>query len=241
MKNTNDERVILNVGGIKYETYRSTLTAYPKTLLGAMFQERNGAMLHPTNGNEYFFDRNGRAFHYIMEFYRTGENVWPGEDTLEQSYTLVSQQELIKEIDYFQIPINLGRAHTDIIPDSKTLASRLDEFVNALIDSIYDMRFEFLNNVTINFYNRKKVVEGDPSTMYSLWPYIETVQRRLKPFETSGSRMLDLFGDQIVAKLNSKENIKCTMKKYAYGTDLVFRFEQEFNTKEILSYCKELE
>ncbi|CAG8685568.1 4387_t:CDS:1, partial [Gigaspora rosea] len=224
-----------------YETYRSTLTQYPKTLLGAMFQERNDAMLHPTNGNEYFFDRNGRAFHYIMEFYRTGENVWPGEDTLEQSYTSVSQQELIKEIDYFQIPIKLGRAHSDIIPDSKTLALRLDEFVNALIDSIYDMRLEFLNNVTINFYNRKKVVEGDPSTMYSLWPYIETVQRRLKPFETSGSRMLDLFGDQIVAKLNSIEYIKCTMKKYSYGTDLVFRFEQEFNTKEILTYCRELE
>ncbi|RIB16824.1 BTB/POZ protein [Gigaspora rosea] len=205
MKSTNDERVILNVGGIKYETYRSTLTQYPKTLLGAMFQERNDAMLHPTNGNEYFFDRNGRAFHYIMEFYRT------------------------------------GRAHSDIIPDSKTLALRLDEFVNALIDSIYDMRLEFLNNVTINFYNRKKVVEGDPSTMYSLWPYIETVQRRLKPFETSGSRMLDLFGDQIVAKLNSIEYIKCTMKKYSYGTDLVFRFEQEFNTKEILTYCRELE
>ncbi|CAG8499509.1 5297_t:CDS:2, partial [Funneliformis caledonium] len=71
-----DERIVLNVGGIKYETYRSTLTAYPKTLLGTMFHPRNRAMLHPTNGNEYFIDRNGYIFHYIMEYYRTGNIVW---------------------------------------------------------------------------------------------------------------------------------------------------------------------
>uniref|UniRef100_U9U2P1 BTB domain-containing protein n=1 Tax=Rhizophagus irregularis (strain DAOM 181602 / DAOM 197198 / MUCL 43194) TaxID=747089 RepID=U9U2P1_RHIID len=65
-----DERIVLNIGGIKYETYRSTLTAYPDTLLGTMFQERNEELLKP-NKNEYFFDRNGKAFHYIMEYYRT--------------------------------------------------------------------------------------------------------------------------------------------------------------------------
>lgn len=60
----------------QYETYRSTLTAHPETLLGTMFHPRNQAMLHPTNGNEYFIDRNGYAFHYVMEYYRTGAVVW---------------------------------------------------------------------------------------------------------------------------------------------------------------------
>src|SRR5436190_16880224 len=41
-----------------------------------MFHPRNQAMLHPINGNEYFIDRNGHAFHYIMEYYRTGNIVW---------------------------------------------------------------------------------------------------------------------------------------------------------------------
>nr|CAG8435814.1 9005_t:CDS:2 [Entrophospora candida] len=36
----NEDRIVLNVGGIKYETYRSTLTAYPDTLLGIMFAEQ---------------------------------------------------------------------------------------------------------------------------------------------------------------------------------------------------------
>ncbi|RGB31360.1 hypothetical protein C1646_262429 [Rhizophagus diaphanus] len=59
-----DERIVLNIGGIKYETYRSTLTAYPDTLLGTMFQERNEELLKP-NENEYFFDRNDT---YILRY-----------------------------------------------------------------------------------------------------------------------------------------------------------------------------
>lgn len=218
------------------------MTAYPETLLGAMFHERNKDMLHPTNGNEYFFDRNGRAFHYIMEFYRTGENLWPGENALEQCFTQISRKELMKEFDYFQIPLNLIRIHDDtLIPDSRALAQRLDGFVTALIKSTFDMRFEFLSSVTINFYNRKKYLVGDPSTMYSLWPYIETVQKRLKPYETCGCRMLDLFGNQIVTHLISITNVKCTIKKFPSGTDLVFRFEQEVNCAEILNFSKTLE
>ncbi|KAF0485256.1 nucleotide binding protein 1-like protein [Gigaspora margarita] len=71
-----NDKIILNVGGVKYETYRTTLTAYPDTLLGTMFHPRNKEMLHPTNGNEYFIDRNGYTFYYIMEYYRTGSIVW---------------------------------------------------------------------------------------------------------------------------------------------------------------------
>ncbi|RIB06522.1 hypothetical protein C2G38_505279 [Gigaspora rosea] len=58
MAEDGEQKVILNVGGIKYETYRSMLTKYPETLLGTMFSSRNETLLHPTNGNEYFFDRN---------------------------------------------------------------------------------------------------------------------------------------------------------------------------------------
>ncbi|CAG8687258.1 6647_t:CDS:2 [Ambispora gerdemannii] len=66
-----DERLILNVGGIKYETHRSTLIAYPDTFLGVMFQQRNNAMLksnsdNPNQPKEYFFDRNGREFDYFQ-------------------------------------------------------------------------------------------------------------------------------------------------------------------------------
>ncbi|CAG8543167.1 556_t:CDS:2 [Paraglomus occultum] len=77
-KSSENKRIILNVGGIKYETYRETLTAYPDTLLGTMFHPRNQELLRPVEGttNEFFFDRDGHAFYYIMEFYRTGTISW---------------------------------------------------------------------------------------------------------------------------------------------------------------------
>jgi hypothetical protein len=42
-----------------------------------MFQERNKALLHPTNENEYFIDRDGKLFRYILQFYRRNKIVWP--------------------------------------------------------------------------------------------------------------------------------------------------------------------
>ena len=55
-----------------------------------MFQERNQELLNSNNNNnngesinnkmennEYFFDRNGKAFHHVMEWYRNGgEMIW---------------------------------------------------------------------------------------------------------------------------------------------------------------------
>ncbi|CAG8465873.1 20009_t:CDS:2 [Dentiscutata erythropus] len=97
---TSEEKIVLNVGGKKYETFQSILAVKPETLLGAMFQDRNKCMRHPVNGNEYFFDRNSEAFYYIMEFYRTGNLPWPTESEK------VTCKQLEEELDYFQIPFN---------------------------------------------------------------------------------------------------------------------------------------
>ncbi|RIB23838.1 BTB/POZ protein [Gigaspora rosea] len=98
--NKSEEKIILNIGGKKYETFQSTLTAQPETLLGTMFQDRNKSMRHPINGNEYFFDRNSEAFYYIMEFYRTGNITFPYESRK------VTYKQLEEEFNYFQIPFN---------------------------------------------------------------------------------------------------------------------------------------
>jgi hypothetical protein len=92
-----DRQVTLNVGGRTFKTFqlhlpaacfsmlhciggnpdvfpspppRSTLQQYPDTLLGAMFSERNQALVR--HSTEYFFDRNGDLFASILDFYRHG-------------------------------------------------------------------------------------------------------------------------------------------------------------------------
>ncbi|KAG9287586.1 hypothetical protein G9A89_019647 [Geosiphon pyriformis] len=119
------ERIILNIGGQKYETYRSTLTAYPDTFLGTMFQERNRCLLHPANENEFFFDRNSRAFHYILEYYRTGEILF--DET--SSYTGMARKELEKELDFWQIPYEKEDPFTLEITEASQI---VEDFLNML-------------------------------------------------------------------------------------------------------------
>lgn len=63
------ERVILNVGGKRFITYKETLQRYPDTLLGRMFSS-SAVMAHPDCNGEYFFDRNARFFSFILNWYQ---------------------------------------------------------------------------------------------------------------------------------------------------------------------------
>lgn len=66
-----------------FETYASTLSKFPNTLLGAMFNPRNEELLASQIENEFFFDRDPRAFEVILNYYRTGKLVVPSWIPLE--------------------------------------------------------------------------------------------------------------------------------------------------------------
>jgi hypothetical protein len=90
-----DRRVVLNVGGRHFETFRNTLLKYPQTLLGTMFSERNEKLAKAQDPNgEYFFDRDPDLFPVILNFYRTGKVSIPPH---------VSREAVIAELDYFQV------------------------------------------------------------------------------------------------------------------------------------------
>tara|TARA_X000000368_G_scaffold310730_1_gene248612 strand:- start:141 stop:674 length:534 start_codon:yes stop_codon:yes gene_type:complete len=62
-------RVKLNVGGVKYETTLTTLTADgDDSMLGSMFSGRHE--LHPNDEGEIFIDRDGRLFGHILNLLR---------------------------------------------------------------------------------------------------------------------------------------------------------------------------
>lgn len=67
-------RVTLNVGGIRYKVYKSTLKKIPATRLSRLTESL--ANYDPVN-NEYFFDRHAGVFAQILNYYRTGKLHYP--------------------------------------------------------------------------------------------------------------------------------------------------------------------
>ena len=64
------KRVTINVGGIRYETYKNTLKLIPESRL-ANLSETNSD--YDPIKREYFFDRHPGAFIAILNFFRTGK------------------------------------------------------------------------------------------------------------------------------------------------------------------------
>ena len=68
-----DERIVINVGGIKHETYKSTLHSIPDTRLYWLCENPcNNSVEYSSREQFFFFDRHPAAFEHILNFYRTG-------------------------------------------------------------------------------------------------------------------------------------------------------------------------
>ncbi|XP_028309836.1 A-type voltage-gated potassium channel KCND3 isoform X1 [Gouania willdenowi] len=68
-----DELIILNVSGRRFQTWRNTLDRYPDTLLGSSEKE----FFYNEESKEYFFDRDPDVFRSVLNFYRTGKLHFP--------------------------------------------------------------------------------------------------------------------------------------------------------------------
>ena len=68
-----NSRVLLNIGGTRYETLAGTLMRIPSTRLAAIVVlGKDDEAYDPTRG-EYFFDRHPGVFECILNYYRCGE------------------------------------------------------------------------------------------------------------------------------------------------------------------------
>lgn len=85
--------VNVNVGGYVYTTSLATLLRFPDSMLGCMFSGRLD-IAKDTRGN-YFIDRDGAMFRYILNFLRTSELCLP--DSFEEF------DQLNTEVDFYQI------------------------------------------------------------------------------------------------------------------------------------------
>uniref|UniRef100_A0AAR2JFK3 BTB domain-containing protein n=1 Tax=Pygocentrus nattereri TaxID=42514 RepID=A0AAR2JFK3_PYGNA len=81
--NNNNERIILNVGGTRHETYRNTLRTLPGTRLALLASELPSSacaqQVRARANNEFFFDRHPGVFAYVLNYYRTGKLHCPAD------------------------------------------------------------------------------------------------------------------------------------------------------------------
>lgn len=75
-------RIVINVGGIRHETFLSTLKTIPDTRLSYLGEHHTTVARTPeydTFKQEYFFDRHPGVFSQILNFYRTGKLHCPSD------------------------------------------------------------------------------------------------------------------------------------------------------------------
>jgi len=69
-----NDRVTLNVGGVRHETYKATLKKIPATRLSRLTK---ALVNYDPVLNEYFYDRHPDVFAQVLNYYRTGKLHYP--------------------------------------------------------------------------------------------------------------------------------------------------------------------
>lgn len=74
-----NERVTINCGGTRHETYSNTIRNIPDSRLYWIIENKNQLPEYDPNSNEFFFDRHPGVFGHILNFYRTGKLHCPND------------------------------------------------------------------------------------------------------------------------------------------------------------------
>ncbi|CAF1040379.1 unnamed protein product [Rotaria sordida] len=120
-------RTVINISGIRFETFKSTLEAYPNTLLGNVKRRK---YYYDNILNEYFFDRHRGCFEAILYYYQSKgrlrrPNSVPLDTFLEEiiffdlgqdALAQVRKDENLKEVEKTQLPRNRCRRYGDMVP-----------------------------------------------------------------------------------------------------------------------------
>ncbi|XP_059359534.1 potassium voltage-gated channel subfamily D member 3-like isoform X1 [Carassius carassius] len=149
-----DELIILNVSGRRFQTWRNTLDRYPDTLLGSSEKE----FFFNEETREYFFDRDPDVFRSILNFYRTGKLHYP-------RYECISAYD--EELAFFGII-------PEIISDCcyEEYKDRKRENVERLMDDLEDNKDSKLPNMTFRETMWRAFENPHTSTMALVFYYV---------------------------------------------------------------------
>ncbi|KAK3539596.1 hypothetical protein QTP70_010249 [Hemibagrus guttatus] len=154
MNKRQDELIILNVSGRRFQTWRNTLDRYPDTLLGSSEKE----FFFNEETREYFFDRDPDVFRSILNFYRTGKLHYP-------RYECISAYD--EELAFFGII-------PEIISDCcyEEYKDRKRENAERLMDDLEDSKDSKLPNMTFRETMWRAFENPHTSTMALVFYYV---------------------------------------------------------------------
>ncbi|KAM6957466.1 voltage-gated potassium channel KCNC1-like isoform 2-T2 [Aplochiton taeniatus] len=77
---SDSEKIVINCGGVRHETYRSTLKTLPGTRLSWLTEpDAFSNFDYDPKSDEFFFDRHPGTFAFILNYYRTGKLHCPND------------------------------------------------------------------------------------------------------------------------------------------------------------------
>ena len=116
------DRIIINVSGLRFETFESTLARYPDTLLGCPTRREQ---YFDEQRREYFFDRNRKAFDAILFYYQSSGRICKPEN--------ITERQFVSELSFFEI----GKKD-----DLLTFSDRVDHLILASSEELPKNRLQ---------------------------------------------------------------------------------------------------
>ena len=132
------DRVTINVGGTKYELYRSTFAVYPQTFLAALVS--NGYA--ESNQAEIFINWSPKYFDLIVRFYLTGQLEQPSD---------ISAAAWHKELDFWQL------ATPKLESPLHTLIDTERKFFRDILTNWLDYEYDFIMTCLRGSYSRREM------------------------------------------------------------------------------------
>ncbi|GAX22432.1 hypothetical protein FisN_14Hh046 [Fistulifera solaris] len=147
--------VCLNVGGLRYEVSRTTMTQYEGSVLDSLAKTWNEEKFN----SEIFVFRDGSLFAYVLDYLRSGKVYLP--------YS-IARAALQEEFDHFQIPADMEKVYvekdyftidrlTKEIKEHKDAIEEKERTVAAIIES-YRLAHNLTASVMKHGFDWSKVV-----------------------------------------------------------------------------------
>jgi hypothetical protein len=118
------ERIVFNVGGVKYEVSRSLLDMYPDTMLA------RSASKEWTAGKtgEIFLERNGARFQFVLDYLRDGKVSLP---------LTASKAAVLADLVYYGVE----NVDEDTIDETLTNAAHAARGINHIYEALSDLGY----------------------------------------------------------------------------------------------------